>query len=265
MLLRPALLLLPLLPFALGMAGGARAQALDEIRRTGVIRVCIWPDYFGISYRSPRTGALQGLDIDLSRELGRDLSARVEYVETDFSRLLDDLQARKCQIAMMAVGVTAARAARVDFSAPYLRSDIYAIATRTSRAVQRWDDIDQPGRVVVVQKGTYMEPLMRKTLEHATLRAVERPQEREHEVESGRADVFITDYPYSRRMLMNTDWARLVSPTRTIQLTDYAYAAPKGDAPWLQRINEFVAQIKRDGRLVQAAARHGLQPIVARD
>ena len=262
MSLRPGLFLLPL---ALGLVVDARAQTLDEIRRGGTLKVCIWPDYFGISYRSPRTGALQGLDIDLARELGRELSARIEYVETDFSHLLDDLQARKCQVAMMAVGVTAARAARVDFSMPYLRSDIYAIATRSSRAVQSWDDIDQPGRIVVVQKGTYMEPLMQKTLRYAALRAVERPQEREQEVESGRADVFITDYPYSRRMLMNTDWARLIAPSRIIQLTDYAYAVPRGDASWLQRINEFVAQIKRDGRLDQAADRHGLLPIVARD
>ena len=263
--LRPGPLLLPLLPLALGLAAGTHAQTLDEIQHSGTLKVCIWPDYFGISYRSPRTGALQGLDIDLARELGRELSARIEYVETDFGRLLDDLQARKCQVAMMAVGVTAERAARVDFSTPYLRSDIYAIATRSSRAVQAWDDIDQPGRVVVVQKGTYMEPLMQKTLRHAALRAVERPQEREQEVESGRADVFITDYPYSRRLLMNTDWARLIAPSRLIQLTDYAYAVPRGDAAWLQRLNEFVARIKRDGRLDQAAERHGLQPIVARD
>ena len=82
------------------------AQTVQDIQKTHVLKVCIWPDYFGVSYRNPRNDSLQGIDIDLSRAFARDLGAEVNYVETDFSRLLDDLQAKRCHIAMMAVGVT---------------------------------------------------------------------------------------------------------------------------------------------------------------
>ncbi len=261
----PRALPLVLLVLSLAAGMGAGAQTLDEIKSRGILKVCIWPDYFGISWRNPHTGTLQGLDIDLSQALARDLGVRLEYVETDFSRVLDDLEGRKCQVAMMAMGITPERASRVDFSLPYLRSDVYAIATHANRSIRIWDDIDKPGKVVVVLKGTLMEPLMQRTLQHATLRVVTHAQDRERDVESGRADVFITDYPYSKRMLMNTDWARLVPPEREVQLTDYAYAIPKGDPQWLQRINQFVSQIKHDGRLVQAGRAHGLLPIVARE
>jgi len=253
----------PLLVAPVSAANGG--GILNEVRASGVLKVCMWPQYFGISYQNPRTGTLQGIDIDLSQALASDLGVRLEHVPTDFSRVIDDLEARRCHVAMMGVGVTPARAARVDFSAPYLRSDLYAVATRANSAVQRWEDIDQPGRVVVVQRGTIMEPAMQRTLKQASLRVVDRPSEREREVESGRADVFITDYPYSTRMLKNTDWARVIAPTATVQLTDYAYAVPKGDASWLARINRFVADIKRDGRLERAAAPHDLQPILVKD
>ena len=243
----------------------AHGQNLAAIRAAGVLRVCMWPDYFGISYRNPRTGALQGVDITLSRELAQELGVQLEYVETDFSRVIADLEQRKCHIAMMGVGITPARAERVDFSAPYLASDVYAIATRANRGIQKWADIDQPGRVVAVQKGTVMEPLMRNTLKHAELRVTTLPGEREREVESGRADVFITDYPYSKRMLTNTDWARLIAPDAPVQITGYAYAVPRGDAAWLQRVNQFVSAIKQDGRLERAAAPHDLLPIIVRN
>jgi cyclohexadienyl dehydratase len=243
----------------------AHAATLDDVRAARELRVCIWPDYYGISFRNPRTGSLQGVDIALSRALAQDLGVELAYVETDFSRVLDDLDARRCQVAMMAVGVTPARAARVDFTAPYLRSDVYAIATRANTAIKSWEDIDQPGRVVVVQKGTFMEPLMQRILRHATLKVAERAGERERDVESGRADVFITDYPYSTRMLKNTDWARVIAPTRPIQPTDYAYAVRKGDGAWLARINRFVQEIKVDGRLAEAARPNDLLPIVVRD
>ena len=34
----------------------------------------------------------------------------------------------------------------------------------------------------------------------------------------------MTDFPYSRRMLETTDWARLVTPPRTYHITSYAWA-----------------------------------------
>ena len=243
----------------------AQAGVLDDIAETKVLKVCIWPDYFGVSYRHPRTGTFQGIDIDLSAAFAKELGARLVYVETDFSRLMDDLDAHTCQVAMMGVGVTPQRAARVDFSAPYLRSDVYAIATKVNTSMRHWVDIDQDGRVVVVQKGTFMEPLMKDYLKHAALRVVDQSGERELEVKSGRADVFITDYPYSQRMLMNYDWVNVIGPTQPIKPTDYAYAVAKGDAEWLARVNSFVSQIKSDGRLVQAAKPYNLLPIVVRD
>ena len=257
--------LLGILSVGAALAATAQAGALEDIRKTGVLKVCMWPDYYGISYRDPKTGWLQGIDIELSEELARDLGVKLEYFETDFSKVVADVAAGKCQIAMRGVGVLPSRAEKVDFSAPYLRSDVYAVTTRSNRNLTVWDDIDRPGRVIVVQKGTFMEPLMQKALNHATLEVSVRPGEREREVESGRADAFMTDYPYSKRMEMNTDWARVISPTKPVQLTDYAYAVPKSDAAWLARVNEFVAAIKKDGRLEKAAKPHALLPIVVKD
>ena len=90
------------------------------------------------------------------------------------------------------------------------------------------------------------------------------PMTREAELEAGRIDVFMTDYPYSRRLLDNADWARLVTPTRTFHVLPYAYAVKPGDDEWLAQVNDFVARIKRDGRLARAAQRFGLSEIVVR-
>jgi ABC-type amino acid transport substrate-binding protein len=246
-------------------AAAATGILLEEVRRGGRVRVCIWPDYYGISYRNRRTGVLQGLDVDLAQAFAADLGVRLETVDTDFSRVVDDVSSRRCHVAMMGVGVTPARAERMAFSLPYLRSDVYAITTRANRNIRTWDDLDRPGRIVVVQRGTLMEPLMGRVLRQAQLRVVSRPGEREQEVESGRADAFITDYPYSRRMLATTDWARLVAPEKVVHLSDYAYAVPLGEPAWLERVNAFVRAIRQDGRLEQAARRHELLPIIARE
>jgi ABC-type amino acid transport substrate-binding protein len=242
----------------------AHAQALsrlDRVLAAAKLRVCIWPDYYSITYRNPRTQELAGIDIDLAREFARDLGTGIEFVDSSFVNLVADVAGNRCDVAMFAVGITPARAEKLAFSRPYLQSDIYAITTKTNQRIRDWDDIDRPGVVVAVAKGTYHEPVMREKLRQAKLVVLDTPFAREREVESGRADVFMTDYPYSQRMLRNADWARLVAPPSAYHLTDYAYAVAPGDAHWLARLDRFVADIKRDGRLLGAARRHQLEAI----
>lgn len=243
-------------------AAAEPSPRLERVRQAGVVRVCIWPDYYGISYRHPVTRQLSGIDVDLAQELGKELGVSVQFVDSSFARLFDDVLGERCDVAMFAIGVTPARQERLRFTVPHLASDIYAITTRSNRRVRSWEDIDRPGVVVAVARGTLHEPVMRERLRQARLVALDTPHAREQEVESGRADVFMTDFPYSRRMLANTDWARLVAPSSTYHVTPYAWAVAPGDEGWLRQLDAFVARIKRDGRLATAARRHGLDPIV---
>ena len=249
------------------LAGPQAAQAgatLDRIKAAGSVRVCIWPDYYGITFRNPRNQQLSGIDIDLSGELGRDLQLRVEHVDSSFPTLVDDLKAGRCDVAMFAVGMLPQRMEQLKFSRPYLQSDIYGVTTKGNRVVTQWADIDKPGVQVAVQAATFMKPVMAAALKQAKMVVVKPPATRERELESGRVDVFMTDFPYSRRLLDNADWATLVAPPKPFHVLPYAYAVKPGDDDWLAQVDAFVQRIQRDGRLDAAARRHGLGAIVVR-
>lgn len=234
----------------------------DIIKETQQLRVCYWPDYFGISFFDRRTQTLNGIDTDMAREFGKDLGVTVKFVESSFATLIDDLLQSRCDVAMFGIGITPARLQHLRFTSPHLASDIYAITTQSSRRVSNWDDIDKPGRLVAVSKGTLHESVMREKLQHATLVVYDTPRAREIEVEAGRADVFMTDFPYTRQMLAFTDWARLITPPAPFHVTPYAWAVAPGDDPWHERVERFMQQVKRDGRLQTAARRYGLEPIL---
>lgn len=236
-----------------------------RISESGELRVCIWPGYYAISFRNPRNGELQGIDIDLSKELAGDLGVRLKHVESSFGTFMDDLQDDKCDVAMFAIGDTPVRRERVDLSAPHLRSGMYAITLRNNMAITGWSDLDKSGNVIAVQRGTVMEPYMRDNLKLARLNIVVAPRTREEELLAGRADAFMTDYPYAQRMRSQHDWAVVIAPDEPVAPTNYGYAVRKGEPEWLARIDAFVAAIKKDGRLASAAARHGLSPIVVKD
>lgn len=235
---------------------------LEAVRTAGELRICIWPSYFAVSYLNMRTNRLEGIDIDLAGQFAADLGVRATFVDTSFVDFMDVLENDRCDVAMFAIGVTQERSRRIAFSAPYLKSDIYAVTTKSQQRIKAWKDIDQPGVVVAVQRGTYMEPLMSRLLKQAQILSVAPPRTREAEIQAGRADVFISDYPYTRRMLLFYDWTLVIEAPAPIAPTNYAYAVKLGDPAWLARVDAFVAAIKKDGRLSQAAARHGLSAIV---
>jgi ABC-type amino acid transport substrate-binding protein len=143
-----------------------------------------------------------------------------------------------------------------------MASAVYAVTTLDNRFITRWEDIDRPGNVVAVAAGTFMEPLMRTTLRHARLRSVAPPATREAELASGRADVFMSDFPYTRRMVEMGERVRLIEPPARFGETRYAHAVAQGDRGWLATVDAFVAAAQADGTLERAAARHGLASVM---
>ena len=240
----------------------ANTSRLERVLAVKELRACIWTEYYSISYRNPKTRELSGIDIAITQELARELGVKIKYVESNFAQLYESLEQDRCDIATHAIGITPERQARLQFSQPYLKSGLFAITLKNKEGLQNWNSLDQPGRVIAVAAGTVMEGVMVKSLKNAKLLKVQPPGTREQEVLSGRADAFMTDYPYSLRMKDLTDWAAVIPAPSNMPATDYAYAFAKGDDSLPMRVNSFLSVIKKDGRLLRYAKQNKLEPIV---
>ena len=249
------------------LLGGQSAEAqpqsrLYEVTKSKKLRVCQYPLYYSISFRNPKSGQIEGIDADLAKELAKELDAQLEIVESGFATFIADLQANKCEIGMFGVGATLKRAQAVEFSKPYLVTNIYAV-TRKDGKVKTWDDIDKKGVKAAVSLGSYIEVFMKGYLKNAELVAVAPPNTREAELVAQRVDVILTDFPTAIKVTDEFDWATYHLPKEKLAVTPYAYVVPAGDQIWLNYVNLFVDTIKLDGRLMQYAKKHKLDPIVA--
>ena len=235
---------------------------LFEVTKSHKLRVCQFPLYYSISFRNPKTGEIDGIDADLAKELAKELDAKLEIVETSFGTFIADLQAGKCEIGMFGVGATLKRAQAVEFSKPYLITNIYVV-TRKDSKVKKWEDLDQKGIKAAASLGSYIEVYMKTYLKNAEVISIAPPNTREAELVAGRVDVDMTDFPTAIKVTDEYDWAAYVTPAEKLAVTPYAYVVPQGDQIWLNYINLFVDTIKLDGRLLQYAKKHKLDPIVA--
>lgn len=238
------------------------ADVLSSILETKKIRVCIWPEYYGISYVNPRTQELTGIDVDLAKAFAKDLNVSVEFKSSSFATLIQDINMHYCDIAMFAIGHTDERKMSLHLTTPHLASDVYAIAAKSNRRIRTWDDIDKEGVIVAVAKGTYHVALMQNYLKKAKLLIVDSLHAREQEVEAGRADVFMSDYPFGVYMIEEQEWAKIIPPTKPFHVTPYGWALAKDEPLFEQKVEAFITAIKHDGRLLNASKRHHLEPIV---
>lgn len=250
----------------LAAAGAAEAQQtqsrLYEVTKSKKLRVCQFPLYYSISFRNPKSGEIEGIDADLAKELAKELDAKLEIVETSFASFIADLQAGKCEIGMFGVGATLKRAQAVEFSKPYLVTNIYVV-TRKDGKVKKWEDLDQKGIKAAASLGSYIEVFMKGHLKNAEVVSIAPPNTREAELVAGRVDAILTDFPTAVKVTDEFDWATYILPSEKLAVTPYAYVVPPGDQIWLNYVNLFVDTIKLDGRLMKYAKKHKLDPIVA--
>lgn len=166
--------------------------ALQRIAATGLLRVGTTGDYAPFSLEA--NGLLAGSDIQLAQQLARSLHAEAVFVPTSWARLLDDLHQDAFDMAIGGISVTAARRAQAAFSLPYLQGGKTLIA-RCADAARLRDlaQIDRPGVRLIVNPGGTNQQYVQENVHRAHVALFPDNRTIFGEIESGRADVMITD------------------------------------------------------------------------
>ena len=125
--------LLLLIPFSQASAGElgdqlAKESIIEKIQRDKVIRV-------GMSTFVPwamkdKQGNLVGFEIDVARQLAKDMGVEVEFVPTAWSGIIPALMTGKFDVIIGGMGITPERNLKVNFTMPYDYSGMSMVAHR---------------------------------------------------------------------------------------------------------------------------------------
>ena len=233
------------------------ADRIAAIRMRGTLRVATTGDYAPFSYVSD-DGTRTGVDVTLAGALAETLGVAIEWVETSWPTLLEDLRADRFDIAMSGISRTTARALEGVLSDPYHVGGKTAVIRCTDRArFADFGSMDAPGVRAVVNPGGTNETFARTRLEHASVRL--HPDNRTvfKEIANGRADVMFTDAIEVARV--TRDDARLCSalPGVTLTYQEKGFLMPRdaSDA-WPRFVDLWLDQVQGDGTLTEAFAAH---------
>lgn len=86
-----------------------------------VLRVATTANFPPFEYFQPNSGIHTGFDIDLMRYLGKGMGYdKVEFVNVEFPKLLEGLQAKQYDAVISGLAITPEREAKVAFTKPYV-------------------------------------------------------------------------------------------------------------------------------------------------
>jgi polar amino acid transport system substrate-binding protein len=132
-----------------GFAGGARADALDDITKAGSINVGVFADFPPFSSASADM-SLKGYDIDVAQIIADTLKVKLNPVSVTGQNRIPYLTEHRVDI-LLSVGQSPEREKVIDFTAAYAP---YYIAVIGPQAVKVEGKADLAGKSIAVNRGT---------------------------------------------------------------------------------------------------------------
>lgn len=194
-----------------------------------------------------------GVSVDLAHALGEFLGRPVTIHNLPFDGLIPSLKTGKIDLVISSMTANEERAQSIDFSKPYVTTGL-ALLVGAGSTVQSIADLQQPGRVVVVKKGTTGHMYAEKHLKEATLLVLDKETSCAVEVAQGKADAFVYD-----QISVLQHWQQNPTTTRALlqpfQSEQWAIGIRKGNDSLRESVNAFLEAFAAKGGFEQLADR----------
>ncbi len=221
-------------------------SALDEIIARGELRVGLETGYMPFEMRDKKGGII-GFDVDLARLAARYMGVKLTLVNTQWDGIIPALLTGKFDLLMGGMTITPERNLKVNFCDPYVLIGQTVLMNNKHRAtVTRYDQLNDARYVIAAKLGTTGDIAARKYLPNAQLKQFESEADAAMEVRSGRADAFVYDLPFNAVYVAQNPGS-VVHLKEPFTQEALGWAVRKGDPDMLNWMNNFLAQIKRDG------------------
>jgi polar amino acid transport system substrate-binding protein len=190
-------------------------------------------------------GRPTGVSVRLAEALGRHLGRPVVIENIAFDGLIPALRTGRIDCVISSLTATPERARAIAFSEPYLRTGL-ALLVAARSPVQSAADLDAPGRVVTVKKGTTGHRYATEALRRTRLLVLDKESAAVMEVAQGKADAFIYDaLSIARHHARHPDSTRAV--LRPFREESWAVGLRLGDEALKADVDRFLREFRAAG------------------
>lgn len=258
----PFLFMLVLSVFALAACGGRGSESTDngssggssegesKLEQIKAADKIVWgvkndTKLFGL--KNPSTGEIEGFDVDIAKAITEIILGdpeKVELVEVTSKTRIPMLNNGEIDAIVATMTITEERKQQVDFSEVYFEAG-QALLVKKGSPIQSIDDITNSTKVITV-KGSTSAQNIREKAPDAQVLEFENYAEAFTALKAGQGDTLTTDNSILYGMASEDNNYEVVGGTFTDE--PYGIAVKKGEAEFLQAINDALAELKESGK-----------------
>lgn len=234
--------------FTLMFVPGAFADTLDDVLAKGVLRV-------GVSIYEPwvmqnKDGDLYGYEIQVAKQLAKDLAVDVEFRIVDWSDLIGTLKKNEIDIIISGMAITPNRALYVNFSDPYGESGVSIAANiEKTRNIKSLVELNTADVIIGVVSKSVSEPVAVKVFDQATIKSFTKSEDAIEALLKNELHALIEAAPVPKFLAL--EYPSKVDAPLTKPLLSYksAMAVNKGEQELLNYLNSWVIARETEGWL----------------
>ncbi|MDN3015497.1 transporter substrate-binding domain-containing protein [Paenibacillus sp. BSR1-1] len=209
---------------------------------------------FGVKYdtrlfglKNPKTGEVEGFDIDLSKALAEEMfgkDVKPEYVEVTSKTRVGLLNNGKVDAVVATMTITDERKKEVDFTDVYFDAGQSLLVKKGSK-IQGLQDLKK-GTTVLAVKGSTSAINIREKAPETTVLEYENYAEAFTALKAGKGDALTTDDSILYGMVEEDPSFQLVGGTFTEE--PYGIAVKKGNQELVDALNKALKSLKDSGK-----------------
>ncbi|MGA9534319.1 MAG: transporter substrate-binding domain-containing protein [Desulfobacterales bacterium] len=245
----------------------SKDSTLEGIVRRGELRIGLEVGYMPFEMIDKRSGLRQkeirhggfrhkgrqlsliGFDIDMGIEMAKALGVKPVFVDTLWPSIIPALNLGRFDIIFGGMSVTESRKKNVDFADPFMTvGQTVLLSAKNKKAVTSYKDLNDPKFVVVSKPGTTGEEAVKNMIPKATYETVDTEIDGGMRVLEGTADAFVYDFPFNAVFSAMHPSDQLIFLDTPFTKEPIAWAIRKNDPDFLKWLNNFLKEIKQDGR-----------------
>ena len=247
--------LFALLPFSLNAESN-----LNKILSSGELKVGTTGDWDPMTMKDPATNKYKGFDIDVMKELAKDLGVKVKFVPTEWKTIVAGITADRYDIST-SVTKTPKRAEVADFTKTYYKyGTVPLVLKKNLKKFSTWDSLNKKNVTIATTLGTSQEEKAKEFFPKSKLKSVEAPARDFQEVLAGRADGNITSSTEANKLVIKYPQLAIV-PDGEKNPAFLAMMVPKGDKTWNDYVSKWIEDKQSSGFFKSLLSKYNLKSL----
>ena len=232
-------------------SASSKTSALEAIKAKGTLVVGTSADYPPYEFHKEIDGKDQivGFDIEIAKELAKDLGVKLEIKDMAFDGLLVALQADKMDMIFAGMTPTDERKQNADFS------DIYFTATHRfilrsgdEAAITKMEDLK--GKKIGVQKGSIQADIAKANFQEADIKLLEKVPDLILDLKNKKVDAILVESTVADIQAQKNSG---IAVANKLEVKDpdggCAVAMKKGSSELLTEVNKTLKRLKDEKKV----------------